>query len=331
MNVIITNQNQNNIRSLNLEIIKEMNGEFSADEIASTFKHFFYQRLILDITALKDYEDVSNLQKLSIALDVDKMILYLGNTGVSNSNEYLSALISMGIYNFTKNVDGIMYLYNNPNTYRDVAHFHNLSNFSDDEPAGDSVKQDGKNAIVIGVENITNSSGATTLTYLMKQHLDNNYSVVAIELNKRDFSYLPDKELITSNDEKIKGVINKHRDKDIVLVDLNQSAVGAKLCNEVIYLIEPSILKLNKLVALHRKKVQELKNKRIILNQSMLSSKDVLDFEYESKAKVFFNLPPLNERDHNIVVLNMFLKKLGFDKQYNEENDKKGKILGIFG
>jgi len=331
VNVIITNQNQSSIRSLNLEIIKEMNGEFSAEEIASTFKNFFYQRMIIDITAIKEYNDINNLQKLSIALDVDKLILYLGNTEVSNSNEYLSALISMGIYNFTKNVDGIMYLYNNPNTYRDVAHFHNLSGFQHDETDDKVVQKDGKDTFIIGIENITTNSGATTLTYLMKQHLDVNYNVAAIELNKRDFSYLPDKELITANDDKIKSLVTKHRDKDVILIDLNQSKVGAKLCNEVIYLLEPSMLKLNKLVALHRKKVQELKNKRVVLNQSMLSSKDVLDFEYESKAKVFFNLPPLNERQHDIVVLNMFLKKLGFDKQYNEENDKKGKILGIFG
>ena len=32
----------------------------------------------------------------------------------------------MGIYNFTRNKDGINYLLQHPNTYRDVAHIHQL-------------------------------------------------------------------------------------------------------------------------------------------------------------------------------------------------------------
>ena len=37
----------------------------------------FFQRMILDITALKDYRDIKTLQKLSISLDMDKVILLL--------------------------------------------------------------------------------------------------------------------------------------------------------------------------------------------------------------------------------------------------------------
>ena len=39
---------------------------------------------------------------------------------------FISQLISMGIYNFAKDIDGIQYLYNNPNSYRDVAQYHQL-------------------------------------------------------------------------------------------------------------------------------------------------------------------------------------------------------------
>jgi len=334
LNVLITNKNQTAIQSLNIEIIKEMHGEFSVDEIAENFKNFFYQRMIIDITAIKEYQDISNLQKLSIALDTDKMILYLGNMVVEEANEFLSTLISMGIYNFTKNIDGIMYLYNNPNTYRDVAHFHNLSNFNQEKEEVETQKgrkiSSNKN-IVIGIQNLTSSSGATSLIFMMKNHLAVNYSVAAIELNKRDFKYLPGIDMITTTDVSFPKELNKCKEFDVILVDLNQSDVGAKECNEIVYLIEPSMLKLNKFVTLHKKKVRELKDKRVVLNQSMLNSKDVLDFEHEANTKVFFNLPPLDDRDQEIMVLNMFLKKLGFDKQYTEESDKKGRMLGLFG
>ena len=60
--------------------------------------------------------------------------------------------------------------------------------------------------------------------------------------------------------------------------------------------------------------LQGLKDKKIILNQSLLSSKDVLDFEYEAKLKIYYNLPPLDEREKNISALKTFLVKLGFEK-----------------
>ena len=60
--------------------------------------------MILDITAIKDYKNIKNIQKLSISLDMNKIILLLDDSAESTSTEYLSKLISMGIYNFTKNV-----------------------------------------------------------------------------------------------------------------------------------------------------------------------------------------------------------------------------------
>ena len=41
-------------------------------------------------------------------LDMDKVILLLDDSEESSSTTYLSKLISMGIYNFTKNVEGIV-------------------------------------------------------------------------------------------------------------------------------------------------------------------------------------------------------------------------------
>ena len=118
MNVIVANKYQLLLENLGIDIIKEINGEFSVDEIISTFQNFFYQRMILDITAIKDYKDIKNLQKLSISLNMEKVILLLDGTEETSNPTFISQLISMGIYNFARDVDGIQYLYNNPNSYR---------------------------------------------------------------------------------------------------------------------------------------------------------------------------------------------------------------------
>jgi len=335
MNVIISNRYTTMLQGLNIDVIKTLNGEFDVEEIISNFQNFYFQRMILDITAIKDYKDIKTLQKLSISLDMDKVILLLDDSSESSSNEYLSKLISMGIYNFTKNVDGIMYLYNNPNSYRDVAHIHqlddNISGGGDQKVIVNTIVPEVHTLKIIGFKNITIDAGSTTLVYILKKQLQKNYKVVGVEVDGRDFAYFNDKDLISTTSNEINNVIAKYSNYDVILVDLNKSVMAENLCHEVFYLIEPSTIKLNKLILANSKILETLKNKKVILNKSVLNSKDVLDFEYESRLKVFYNIPPLNDRDVNITALNKFLVKLGFNKQQDEESEKKNKLLGLFG
>lgn len=332
MNVIVANKYQSMLQSLNVDVIKTLNGEFEVDDLINQFQNFFFQRMILDITAVKNYKDIKTLQKLSISLDMDKVILLLDDSEESSSPSYLSKLISLGIYNFTKNVEGILYLYNNPNSYRDVAHIHQL-----DQPivvAGTPVVSTSPTQVeqrIIGIKNITKQSGATTLTYMMYTQLSQNYDVVAIEVDRSDFRYFNDRKLISTTNNEIGNTIAKNSDKDIILIDVNESKSAESLCSEMLYLIEPSMIKLNKLMLINPGALKLIKDKKVILNQSLLSSKDVLDFEYESRIKVFYNMPPLDEREKNIHALNAFLSRLGFAKQNSEEQEKKNKILGLFG
>ena len=115
MNVLITNQQEALLSGLTVEIIKTLRGEYEAEEIIGTFSNFFFGRMILDLTAIKDYQNLTNIQKLSIGLPVEKIILLLPANGNFSTNAYLSKLISMGFYNFTTNLEGIEYLINNPN------------------------------------------------------------------------------------------------------------------------------------------------------------------------------------------------------------------------
>jgi len=331
MNVIVSNKYQSMLEGIGIDVIKTKNGEFEVEDIINEFQNFFFQRMILDITALKNYRDIKTLQKLSINLDMDKIILLLDDTADSTSTDYLSKLISMGIYNFTKNVEGIMYLYNNPNSYRDVAHIQQLDFNGGQDVIVEKYESTVSGTRIIGIKNVTKQSGATTLTYMIRNQLLQHYSAVAIEVNKTDFKYFNDRKLISTTSAEIGNVVARYTDKDVILIDINDSVQAEQICNDVIYLVEPSIIKLNKLMLLNRNAFKNLKDKKVILNQSILSSKDVLDFEYEAGVKVFYNMPPLDEREKSIHSINAFLCRLGFIKQENGEQEKKNKLLGLFG
>lgn len=331
MNVIISNKYSAMLQDLTIDIIKSEQGVFSVDEIVNRYQNFFYQRMILDITALKDYKEIKTLQKLSISLDMDKLILLLDDSPETSNPEYLSQLISIGIYNFTKNVEGIMYLYNNPNTYRDVAQYHQIEHEDDGTGGGVIQHYDSSRGVrIIGIKNVTKNAGATTLVYMMKKQLEKNYNVLAIEVDKSDFVYFMDKQLISTTNSNIGNIVAKNSNKDIILIDMNNSAGANTVVHDIMYLIEPSIIRLNKMMMVEPDILKTLKNKHVMLNKSLLTSKDVLDFEYESKLKVFYNLPPLDDRERNIHALNALLVKMGFDKQLDTETDNKNKLLGLF-
>ena len=59
MNVIVSNLNKDEFSNLGVDIIKSISGEFDVEEIVQSFSNFFFNRMFLDITAIKDYKNVS--------------------------------------------------------------------------------------------------------------------------------------------------------------------------------------------------------------------------------------------------------------------------------
>lgn len=312
MNVIVSNKNQGLLSSLDVDIIKSINGEFTADEIIGTFSNFFFNRMFLDITAIKDYMDVSNIQKLSMSLEMDKVIILMDNELMNNTN-YLSKLISMGIYNFANNKESLMYLYNHPNTYKDVAHIHQLGNSANDSSSSSNNDKKGKffggstntqeetpisrSGKVIGFKNVTLNAGSTTLIYMLKKILSEKDYVVALEVNKNDFGFFGEKDMYSVNQNNLGAAINKFGTASMILIDLNNA--NGDICDEVIYLMEPSTIKLNKMMMANKDIFEKLYGKKIVLNKSMLTEKDVKDFEFESHSSITCNIPPLNDRQNN--------------------------------
>ena len=116
--------------------------------------------------------------------------------------------------------------------------------------------------------------------------------------------------MISIDNANLANEVLKNRDTNVIIIDLNKEG-SEDVCNEVLYLIEPSTIKLNKLMRRDRKAFEKLAGKKVILAQSILSDSDIKEFEYEANIKVFFVMPPLDERSKNTEVLQDLLARLG--------------------
>ena len=311
MNVIVANSNRDVFTNLDVDIIKSISGEFSADELVQSFSNFFFNRMFLDITSIENYANLNNLKKISMGLDVSKIILYLSNDPVVNSENYISSLISMGFYNFAKNETEIKYLYDNPNSYKDVAHLQKVEIVPiEQEVKIETLKEEMK---IIGFKNFTPHAGATSLIYMLKKQLSANYYTVAIEINKRDFLFFNDKDMVSCKDIEIKNLITKYNNCNIILIDLNNLdlSIAHTICDDVIYLMESSTLMINKLVMLDNQCFNKVSNNKIVLNKSLLNKKDINQLQFETNIDFFSVLPPLNDREDNSEQLFPILEKLG--------------------
>lgn len=328
MNVIISNNQQNQLSTLDIDIIKSISGTYDAKEIVEMFKNFFYSKMILDVTAIKNYNDINNFQVISQGLDVEKIIFFLPEGSNLCTSNFLAQLITMGIYNFTTNLDGVKYLLKKPNTFKDVEHIQKLAGASS---SVENITQNiGNKTIVIGIKNVTDQAGATTFTYILKKELVPIFgqNIIALEVNKNDFRFFNDKSMISITSNDVRAAISKYSNSPIILIDMNDLQDDS-MCDEVLFLLEPSTIKLNSLVQRNRAIFGKLKNKKVILNKSLLSNKDVSDFEYESSIKIFYNMPPLNERKKNEIVSD-FLARMGLLSKPDNERKDNSRIFGLF-
>lgn len=352
MNVIVTNEQQGKMANLDVDIIKSITGSYSANELVEMFKNFFYSKMVLDVTAIKDYNNILMYKALADGLDAEKIIFFIPEGSSLCTPNFLAKLVTLGIYNFTTNIDGVKYLLKQSNTYNDVAQIQQMGGGGVIQelqqpapveqaqpeqgggfvsPAPHTVVHQGNMArtIKVGVRNVTEHAGATSLIYMFKKELvsvfgENN--VVGIEINKNDFQFYNDKNMVSTNTNDVKSVIERYSGVSVILVDLNDYEDNT-ICDEVLYLLEPSTLKLNKLIRKNKHIFGKIKDKKIIFNQSLLTSKDVSELEYEAGIKSFFNLPPVNDRKKNEIITEL-LAKVGLLQISQGGNS--GKIFGLF-
>ncbi len=356
MNVMIYNKFKDALLGLNLEVMKTLEGVYNVDEIIDTFTNFYYDKMILDITAIRDYQNFDNLQKLSMNINMDNVIVLLEDNMVTNSREFMSKLVSLGIYNYTKSADGINYLLVHPRSEKDAINMQgsvdnnfepapasvdsglDIPAFVEDEPltltqtpasavvppavsvpekrVEPSRKEDISNAPInngkiriIGFKDATLHAGATSLIYMLKKSLQSRRSVCAIEINKVDFLYFNDKDMVSTTMHDIAGEMVRRNNHDLIFIDLNDYE-DTSICSEVYYLIEPSTLMFNRMIKKNKSILEKLRKEKVILTKCLLSNSDLATFEYETKLKLFAVLPYLDDRQDNIKQINDLIKKM---------------------
>jgi len=327
MNIIIANNSRDLLSNLDIDVIKSITGEYEAIEIVDMFKNFFYNRMILDVTSIRNFENIANFEILSKGLDPDKIVFFLPEGSLICTPNFLSKLVSLGIYNFTTNIDGVKYLLNKPNTYEDVASIQKLNNTAA-VVVTENVSSGVSGCKVIGFRNATVNAGATSLIYMIKNELSKTYgdNIIAIEIDKRDFQYFNDKNMISISHGDLVSTVKNNQMKSVILIDLNDSSDDA-LCSDIIYLLEPSVIKVNRLVKNRRDFLGKLASKKVVLNKCLLSSKDISLFEREAGINSFYDIPPLNDRVRNDILID-FCEKL--DLLQEEEITTNNGIFGKF-
>lgn len=342
MNVIISNEQQAQVANLDVDVIKSITGTYAANEIVEMFRTFFYSKMIIDVTALKNYTNIHTFRALSEGLDPDKIVFFIPEGSSLCTTKFLSKLVTLGIYNFTTNIDGVKYLLKKSNTYNDVAHIQKAGGGVIDDPlptSGDA-SPGGINyslsnnmmvrTIKLGIKNLTEHSGASTLTYMIKKELSAIFGegkVVGIEINKNDFGYYSDSYMVSATSENIRNMIDRYAGVSVLVIDLNDYE-DTTICDDVIYLLEPSVLKLNKLTKENKEIFSKLREKKIVLNQTILSNSDIAELEYEAGIKLFYHLPPLNDRKKNEAITSL-LEKIGMIKN-NDRSETSKMIFGLF-
>lgn len=319
MNVVTANENKSIIDRLDIDIIKRIDGQFELRELLSKFVNLYFNKMIVDITSIENYKELETIKQLSTAVDPNRVILLLNDDPVVNSTFYMSNLIECGFYNFTRNFEGIKFLYNTPNSYDNVKHLLLAE--------GESAKQaqiyqqehqvvykDAAARKVIGFINLTYHAGASSLVNLCVRQMNNaGYSAVGLEMFKQDLMFYHDSNLSSCFSKlELENKLKVYSDVSAIFIDLNDFGEASKYCDLIFYVIEPSYIGMTKLLKRDRNALESHKDDLILLNKSFVNDQEIPDFEYETKLKVFENLPPLNDRDQNLGPINDFLTKLGF-------------------
>lgn len=292
MNIVIENLNSSIINSISIATLKKLNGAYDVGTLFNEISPLSYEKVIMDITALNNYNDINVLKSLISFIKPDNLILVLNKENISI--EYLNSIIEIGIYNIAYTAEHIVELYSNPNNYEDAIILINKSK---------------KITKIIGFKNVTKHAGSTTLIYILKKHLDKYRKVLALEIDKLDFNFFYNKEMISIQDNAVDMTLEKYGNTDIILIDLNNSKNAVKYCDEIIYLVEPTMIRINESMMIDPTTFNTLKDKKVILNKSPLTADEVKEFQSESHIKAYYVLPTLNER-HNSDIINNLIDKL---------------------
>lgn len=345
MNVIVVNQNSKMLEQLDIDIIKKIDGQYSVSELLSKFVNLYFEKLIIDVTAIADYKNPEVMADFAKKIDASRVILLLSGEPEVTSTAYLANLVRNGIYNFSRNIEGIKFLYGTPNTLENVKYLLEDKTVENVAPvvstgivtsvplppgvspssglgvvtaptmSGAGITYGRSNKKIIGLSNLTVHAGASTLTNMMVRQLNShNIPAKGIEMSRQDLLYYRSDNLISCmNRIDLERALRDFKDIPAIIIDLNEFPEASKFCSDILYLVEPSFIRLTKCIKRNKNAFIEKKDEKIVLNMSFVSEDEVYDFEIETGVKVFENIPPINDRDTDSPEINRLLSKLGFN------------------
>ena len=262
---------ENNLNDVPL--VDNTNNQLSNNENVNLENDYQLQDDNIDLNSTSYHEEINNKQENDIA----NMPM---NETISNNDvdEKLNNSLNNNFYGNN--------IINNEQEVRNSINYNQITNKK-----------------VLAFRNVTLHAGSTTIIYLLMKMLRDKYNkrVLALEVNKNDFKYYQNDKMISTNSDQLLNAITNNN-SEVVLIDLNDYQGNFDFINEVIYLVEPSIIKLNMLMMNNRFAFRELQGKKVILNMSFLSTSDVHAFSKEAGMDMFMNIPPLNDRISNSII-----------------------------
>ena len=319
MNLVIVNENTIVVNALTIDIIKVLNGVYDVNSIEKELVNFYFNKVIIDITAIKNYFSSFDLFEFLNYFGKDKVILLLNDSAYCNSKEFLTQLINNGYYNFTSNSQGVSFLVNRSNTYEDVKKYIQTTTFISElnsSIGSTNIQTKTNNIKIIGIKNLSEGAGSTTLMQQMVKQLAFNYKVKGIELNGFDAIFFRRPDIIFCNDyteaetniQGLKGI-------DAIIIDLNEFEDKNKICTDIIYLLEPGIIRISKFIKNINKYKDKLNDMKIVLNRSALKDEEINYFEKETGLNIYYNLTNFDDKKDRLLSIDRLLIKLGFNKQ----------------
>lgn len=319
MNLVIVNENTIVVNALTIDIIKVLNGVYDVNSVEKELVNFYFNKVIIDITAIKNYFSSFDLFEFLNYFGKDKVILLLNDSAYCNSKEFLTQLINNGYYNFTSNSQGVSFLVNRSNTYEDVKKYIQTTTFTSElnsSIGSTNIQARTNNIKIIGIKNLSEGAGSTTLMQQMVKQLAFNYKVKGIELNGFDAIYFRRPDIIFCNDyTEAETKIQELKGIDAIIIDLNEFEDKNKICTDIIYLLEPGIIRISKFIKNINKYKDKLNDMKIVLNRSALKDEEINYFEKETGLNIYYNLTNFDDKKDRLLSIDRLLIKLGFDKQ----------------
>ena len=319
MNLVIVNENTIVVNALTIDIIKVLNGVYDVNSIEKELVNFYFNKVIIDITAIKNYFSSFDLFEFLNYFGKDKVILLLNDSAYCNSKEFLTQLINNGYYNFTSNSQGVSFLVNRSNTYEDVKKYIQTTTFISElnsSIGSTNIQARTNNIKIIGIKNLSEGAGSTTLMQQMVKQLAFNYKVKGIELNGFDAIYFRRPDIIFCNDYiEAETTIQGLKGIDAIIIDLNEFEDKNKICTDIIYLLEPGIIRISKFIKNINKYKDKLNDMKIVLNRSALKDEEINYFEKETGLNIYYNLTNFDDKKDRLLSIDRLLIKLGFNKQ----------------